>query len=154
MCGGRLRAHTERMRRGWIAAVLAALMVGGLFAVTAALASGPAGETTAATPARDADDPRQGDGEGDGEGAGHGRPPWAHSNKAAAIGHGRNAAWKEAWRQLTPAQRERKMKRLADAHAAGMRAWKSCVDAAADDETKRAACERPLPPGLAKKQLD
>lgn len=129
--------------------MLAALVVGGLFAVTAALASGPAGETTAAAAARATDDRDQ----GDGEESGHGPPPWAHSNKAAAIDHGKNAAWKEAWRQLTAAQRARKMTVLADAHAAGMRTWKRCVDAAADDETKRAACEKPLPPGLAKKQL-
>lgn len=150
------------MRRGWIAGVLTALVLGGLFAVTAALASSQAdgdhvaasaanrqaGETTATTTPRDTHDPD----EADGEDAGSGPPPWARSNKAAAMDHGKNAAWKEAWRQLTPAQRARKMTTLANAHAEGMRTWKSCVDAAADDETKRAECEKPLPPGLAKKQ--
>ena len=58
--------------------------------------------------------------------------------------------WKNAWQQLTPAQRSRKMTALAQAHAEGMQAWGDCVDAAGSHSVNLVKCEKPLPPGLAK----
>lgn len=79
-----------------------------------------------------------------------GPPPWAAA-------HGRDGAkadqgWKDRWRALSPAQKARKMEELARAHEEGMRTWTRCVRAAGADTAKRNACEKPLPPGLAKKQ--
>jgi hypothetical protein len=72
---------------------------------------------------------------------GHGPPPWAHGPK------GDHKAWQRAWKKMTPQQREQTMTRLAQEHAAGMRAWVTCKADGRDD------CEKPVPPGLAKKQL-
>jgi hypothetical protein len=70
-----------------------------------------------------------------------GPPPWAHS---AAQGkkakHGL-----DAWKRLTPAQKEALMTRLTREHAAGMKAYSACR---ADG---RKDCKKPLPPGLAKR---
>lgn len=81
---------------------------------------------------------------------GLGPPPWAAA-------HGRDGAkadqtWKDRWRTLTPTQKARKMESLARAHEEGMRTWTRCVQGAGDDTAERSACEKPLPPGLAKKQ--
>ena len=81
-----------------------------------------------------------------------GPPPWAQSHEKD---HGRSAdkhAWHEAWKQLSPEQKEQRMKELSKAHEEGMRAWGQCVEDAGGDRAKRAKCEKPLPPGLAKKQ--
>lgn len=80
-----------------------------------------------------------------------GPPPWAHAGKSNGKGAADKHAWKEAWKKLTPAQREAKMTALAKEHAEGMRQWSACVEAAAGDAAKRAECTKPLPPGLAKK---
>ena len=69
-----------------------------------------------------------------------GPPPWAHG-RAKAKGHGPGKAWKE----LSPAQRSDLMKRLTTQHAQGMKAFGECVQAGRSD------CEKPLPPGLAKR---
>ena len=71
-----------------------------------------------------------------------GPPPWAHS---AAKGKGAKHGL-DAWKRLTPAQREALMTRLTREHAAGMKAYSACR---ADG---RKDCEKPLPPGLAKRQ--
>lgn len=79
----------------------------------------------------------------------HGHPPpWAHG-----AGRGSDPSWKDAWKVLTPAQRAAKMAELAQRHADGMKKFAACVEAAGDDSAARASCERPLPPGLAKKRL-
>lgn len=102
------------------------------------------------------------------EGEEHGPPPWAAARGQDARDHGSgpppwaaahgregakaDQAWKDRWRALSPAQKARKMEELARAHEEGMRTWTRCVRAAGADTAKRNACEKPLPPGLAKKQ--
>ena len=71
-----------------------------------------------------------------------GPPPWAHS--AAKGKHAKQGL--DAWKRLTPAQREALMTRLTREHAAGMKAYSACR------AEGRADCEKPLPPGLAKRQ--
>ena len=44
------------------------------------------------------------------------------------------------------------MKALAKAHAQGMEKWGDCVSAAGTDREERAECEKPLPPGQAKRR--
>ena len=91
-------------------------------------------------------------------------PPWAHGGEHGVHGkqgkhgkkEGRGAdkrAWKKYWHNLTPAQRAAKMAELAQAHADEMKKFAACVKAAGDDKSKIADCEKPLPPGLAKKRL-
>lgn len=95
-----------------------------------------------------------------------GPPPWAHAGKdgrkhekadedekSDKADKADKQAWKKYWHDLTPAQRAAKMAELAQAHADGMKKFAACVKAAGDDQARRAACARPLPPGLAKKQL-
>jgi hypothetical protein len=74
----------------------------------------------------------------------HVKPPWAggrHGKDRAA-----KDAWKKQWQKLSPEQRARKSAQLARDHAEGMKRWKACVAAGRDD------CEKPWPPGLAKKR--
>ena len=76
------------------------------------------------------------------EGDRGGPPPWASSmarGKHHKLGH-------DAWNHLTPAQREDLMTRLAREHSAGMKAYRACR------AESRTDCEKPLPPGLAKRQ--
>jgi len=82
-----------------------------------------------------------------------GPPAWsrAHQNHRQGMKGHSGKAWKDAWHALTPAEREAKMRALAKAHAKGMQNWADCVAAARADATKRAACTKPLPPGLAKR---
>jgi hypothetical protein len=71
-----------------------------------------------------------------------GPPPWAHS-----VGAGKkDKSGLDAWKQLGPAQREVLMARLTREHSDGMKAYGACRD------DGRADCEKPLPPGLAKRQ--
>ena len=84
---------------------------------------------------------------------GLGPPPWANAGGRLGAQHGKaTQSWKDDWRALTPAQRAQKMTALSRAHEQGMRKWTRCVRAAGTDTAKRRACEKPLPPGLAKKQ--
>jgi len=84
---------------------------------------------------------------------GLGPPPWAHAGGRLGVQRGKAAqSWKDVWRALTPAQRTQKMAALSRAHEEGMRKWTRCVRAAGTDGAKRRACEKPLPPGLAKKR--
>ena len=74
--------------------------------------------------------------------SGHGPPSWAqqaHADKA------KDKAWKDAWKELSPARKADLMKKLAHEHAEGMKAFSYCVEAGRSD------CERPLPPGHAKR---
>ena len=118
--------------------VAAALLVGGVVAA-ATQGSHPSGDevTRSAASSAEAGDP----------------PAWAraHKNHPARSGHA-DKSWKEAWHAMTPAQREERMTELARAHRQGMRQWAECVAAAGDDRGQRGACEKPLPPGLAKRR--
>jgi hypothetical protein len=70
----------------------------------------------------------------------HGPPPWAH-------GHGATGQDKSLtkWKAMTRAQQRATMDRLVREHAAGMKKFSACVEAGRRD------CEKPLPPGLAKR---
>jgi hypothetical protein len=80
-------------------------------------------------------------------------PAWARAHKHHATGPPGHPdkAWKESWHAMTPAQREQRMTELTRTHRQGMRQWQECVAAARDNAAERKACEKPLPPGLAKK---
>ena len=69
-------------------------------------------------------------------------PPWASS--VARGQHHKHGH--DAWKRLTPAQREDLMTRLAREHTVGMKAYRACRSESRTD------CEKPLPPGLAKRQ--
>jgi hypothetical protein len=133
------------MKRWLAAGVLVALALA--VSVTAALTMGSNGsggvQQVAAQDPDDASPPgRQGEGpRGAHENRGHGPPPWAHGREAD-----KSPGWRSQWRAMTPRERERTMRRLAEEHAEGMKAWAACVADARDD------CEKPLPPGLAKMQ--
>lgn len=133
----------------WVLA--AALCLGAL------LVTGVAGVAvvTEDTPSLASDEPQRPEGE-----RSHGPPPWVHGDETGpgAGKHGDkpwkpgkpSKQWKQRWRGLDGEQRADLMADLAREHARGMRRWADCVKAA-DDGAQRADCERPLPPGLAKK---
>jgi hypothetical protein len=133
----------------WFAGICALGLLGGLSTAVAALAPG---ESRTAVPslAHAADDPKSNKAK-ERHGMGLGPPPWAHGAGTDAEPGGKDPTWKQAWRELTPAQREDKMTALAKEHSDGMARWEQCVAAAGEDRQKRAECEKPLPPGLAKK---
>ncbi len=152
------------MRKSLLVGLLVALLVSG-FAGAAAVAvrgdgraqaspsssstHGDDAQTEQGKPERDKADRDKAD-------RGHGPPPWAGRDKAGRDnrGHGKPADddWRAAWKALTPAQREARMQALAKAHDEGMQRWLACVTDAGTDQAKRKACEKPLPPGLAKRQ--
>ena len=120
-------------------------------ALTVALvwfAAGPSGEQprSPAVAAAQHDEAEQRGDEGRKAPAGHGPPSWAQG-RGGGHGPGDERAWREAWKGLTSKQREETMSRFAQEHTSGMRAWRTCVSAGRGD------CEKPLPPGLAKKRL-
>lgn len=132
----------------WLSAAVAVLVTVALVW----LGAGFSGDEPATVPAAAAadDDDAEGTEEPSDRGreasAGHGPPAWAEgAGGGDAPGHDR--AWHEAWKAMTPTQREQTMARFAEEHASGMRAWAQCVSEGRDD------CEKPLPPGMAKKQL-
>src|SRR5215216_2383636 len=100
------RAHTGRMKRRLVAAAIGVLMVGTMstaaFAMTAL-----ADDDTAKTKVEKAD-----------HGQHLGRPDWAQGGKAdkGKGNKGPDAAWKKAWKELTPEQRAAKMAELAQEH--------------------------------------
>ena len=130
--------------------VAAALLVGGVVAGATQTSRG-SGEEAAAGSSAEA---RQGHSPGTKVKKPPGPPAWAHAHKPhSGDGPDRaDKAWKDAWHAMTPAQREARMTALARAHRQGMRQWAECVAAAGDDATQRSACEKPLPPGLAKRR--
>jgi hypothetical protein len=93
-----------------------------------------------------------GDGTGRGQGAGHGQGWKKHVEKKKADkqteppgkARGRHGPG-SAWKALTPAQKAKKMAELSREHADAMQKWAACVAAGRDD------CERPVPPGHAKR---
>ena len=150
MGSSRPTADNRRMRRIWVTALVSGLLVCVPTAATV-LAKGtqdspPAADALAmARTGADIDERR------DKERLGP--PPWAHvgGERGAQRGKG-TQSWKDDWRALTPAQKAQKMAVVTRAHRQGMRKWSRCVGAAGSDSAKRRACEKPLPPGLAKKQ--
>jgi hypothetical protein len=158
------------MGRTWLACLLGAVLVGGLPTTVSLVATDQSANDHRTAPAAsqrtapagasaepgdtdvDADD--KSDRKQQTGGRGFGPPPWAHWQGRQGQGgeDGAGASWKDAWRKLTPAQRARKMATLAKTHTEGMRKWADCITAAGNDPAKRAACEKPLPPGLAKRQ--
>ena len=147
-----------------MAAVAAAvLLVVGLPVVAVALGGGsdrPVAQGFAAGPTATADDDDPADQtesdeqraakgkDHDARGHRHGPPRWAQGH--GANGHGAKKPGKaalEAWKKLTPAQKAKRMAELARVHADGMERWAGCVAAGRTD------CERPVPPGLAKRAL-
>jgi hypothetical protein len=136
------------MRRSWALSLLTSILVAGIIAVLAVAAVRPDTGASVAPAAAAADDER--DEPGKGEDMGGGPPPWAHANGQGKA-HGADHAWKEAWTELTPAQKRERMAGLVRAHEQGMARWADCVAAAKNDPSERASCEKPLPPGLAKK---
>jgi hypothetical protein len=131
------------MRRGWalvavaVVAVAFALLLNGLGDPTPASAAGG----TTAQRGDDSEAERSGKPDRDELGDhGHGPPSWAHGARQD------DHAWKKAWAALTPAEREKRMRALAEEHARGMRQWHRCV------ASGHGACQKPMPPGLAKKQ--
>ncbi|MDQ4052899.1 MAG: hypothetical protein M3237_09380 [Actinomycetota bacterium] len=144
------------MRRSWLFSLIGGSLVGALiFAVILAGAQTGHGKRLAATAAQsaavageDGEDGEAGEAGENGKREGHGPPPWA--GKKGAKGSS-DQSWQEAWRALSPAQRKQKMAALVKAHAQGMQKWGRCVAAAREDASKRAGCEKPVPPGLAKR---
>jgi len=149
--------------RTWLASLLGTTLVAGALTAVVLIApnasssaSSAPSETVRATDSADADSAvgaNEKPDTNDDHGLSLGPPSWAH-------GHGRHGngtksiqdnAWKNAWQQLTPTQRSNKMAALAKAHAEGMRAWVDCVAAAGKSSVNLAKCEKPLPPGLAKR---
>jgi hypothetical protein len=148
--------------RTWVmaAVVAAVLLVVGLPVVAVALGAGSDGAVAQAfaagpTATADEDDQTEGDGQRgakvkdhDARGHRHGPPSWAQGH--GANGHEEKKPGKaalEAWKRLTPAQKAKRMAELARVHADGMERWADCVAAGRTD------CERPLPPGLAKREV-
>lgn len=137
----RREAHSVRVKR-WLTA-----MVAGLILATAAgsglvlLGTGPAAEATdPGTVARQFGSGAADDKERDAD-RGHGPPLWSYGH-AKMSHHGPGKLWKV----LSPGQRHDLMKRLSRAHAEGRKAFADCVQAG------RSECEKPLPPGLAKRR--
>lgn len=147
----------------WVVAVtmcLGALLVATVVVVTTAQ-DDPEDASLAAVATQDDDTGPPGRERGE-RGDGKGPPPWAHGGEGSPPWAGKHSEkswkpgkppkeWKQRWRGLSEEQRADLMADLAREHAAGMRRWAECV-ADAGDRAARADCERPLPPGQAKKR--
>lgn len=135
------------MRSTWAAAGAGVLLLAGLTTVNAVAGSEqePTRDRAEASARAGADDRGK-------------PPPWAHGRKhrdGAADKHGKGKpdhSWKAGWKAMTPAERQARMDELAKEHADGMRAFEKCVADARKDAARRAACEKPLPPGQAKRR--
>ena len=140
------------------AACLVALLLAGVAVVTAAQDDTDDASLAAVATQDETGPPGRERGErGDGHGpptwvhGGDGSPPWAGKPGEKSWKPGKpSKEWKQRWRGLSEEQRADLMADLAREHARGMRRWADCVKAA-DDRAQRVGCERPLPPGLAKK---
>jgi hypothetical protein len=148
------------MMKHWLPSLLGTALVAGVLTAVVLIApnasssasSAPSGIARLSDSADADEDANEKADASDEHGRSLGPPSWAH-------GHGQHGdsgkpiqdkSWKDAWQQLTPAQRSKKMTDLAKAHAEGMRAWADCV-AAGKSGVNLAKCEKPLPPGLAKR---
>jgi hypothetical protein len=151
------------MMRRWVPSLIGTTLVGGVLTAVvliapnaSSLASGSPSGTARTTDSADADSADGTDEKAD-TNENHGRalgpPSWANAHGRHGNGSKPSQAndWKDAWQQLTPAQRSNKMASLAKAHADGMRAWGDCVAGAGKSMVNLEKCEKPLPPGLAKR---
>jgi len=138
--------HTAGVRRSSVVLVVGGLVVCVLAAAAVLLLGTPDPSPASASNALTRVDDDEHD-----EGPGFGPPSWSHAGGRGQV-TGERHAWQEVWQALTPAQRSRTMAALARAHEEGMHAWNRCVRDAAGDRAQAQACEKPLPPGLAKKQ--
>ncbi len=118
-------------------------------AVQAALADSAVGIANVSLSADDDpadDDPADGEREGQERGdQGQGPPPWANNDHDKQKAHGKATGGNDAWKQLSPAARADLMTTLVKEHKRGMRTFATCQEAGSSP------CEKPLPPGLAKK---
>jgi hypothetical protein len=135
------------MARNGGVSLLGTILVSGLVAAVVLVAANQTDRGGSVAQAAGATAAQQDEAENDDGGGGP--PPWAHAG-GQGKGHGADT-WKEAWKKLTPAQKQKKMAALVKAHEQGMLKWAGCVAAAGNDASKRATCLKPLPPGLAKK---
>ena len=132
--------------RQWLAAMVAGLLLAAAGASalllldndSTAVATDP-GSAGRQAVAADDEDERAGD-------RGHGPPPWAHGLAKLKVKHHEPAKASKPWKALSPDQRHDLMVRLSREHAAGMKAFSTCVKAGRD------GCEKPLPPGQAKRR--
>ena len=160
----------------WVVAValcLGALLVAGVVVTTTAQDDDADDAlTTVATRDDDAEPPRHRRGT-EGRSDRYGPPPWVRGGPSPWAGWPGESwkagkpskpskpskpgkpskQWHRQWRGLSEAERDDVMADLARKHAAGMRRWSDCVKESDDrsDRTDRTDCERPLPPGQAKK---
>lgn len=148
----------------WVVAVamcLGALLVAGVVVTTTAQDDDADDAlTTVATRDDDAEPPRHRRGT-KGRSDRYGPPPWVRGGPPPWAGW-QGESWKPSkpskppkpwhrrWGGLSEEERDDIMADLARKHAAGMRLWSDCVKES-DDRTDRTGCERPLPPGQAKK---
>lgn len=141
-------AHTVSMKRWLVPALVAAVILAlGVFAAVSSKESDDSDDTrNTASNSRKHQDGKHSDNRGgrvkaDREDMGNGPPSWAHSKKGKP-----DKAAREEWRELTPGQRRALIDELIREHAEGMKEWRECVLDERDD------CERPFPPGLAKRR--
>ena len=143
--------------RTWILAAVAALVLAGVPAAAVVLTSGDSrAERTTGS--------HQDDGPPHGNAWGHHRADKPGSKDDTQAERRAERAERKAERRQerlerrqergsrVDADRAGEMAELAQEHADGMKAWAACVKEAGDDPAKRAACVKPLPPGLAKKR--
>ena len=147
---------------GVVALCLGALLVAGVVVTTTAQDDDADDAlTTVATRDDDAEPPRHRRGT-EGRSDRYGPPPWVRGGPSPWAGwpgeswkSGKpskpSKQWHRQWRDLSEAERDDIMADLARKHAAGMGRWGDCVKES-DDRSDRTDCERPLPPGQAKKR--
>ena len=139
------------MKRWLVPALVAAVVLAlGVFAAVSSKESGNDDTKNSASHGRKHSDDKHSDKRGgrvkaDNADKGHGPPAWAHSKKGKP-GKAAREEWREEWRKLTPAQRRTLIDELIREHAEGMKEWRECVLDERDD------CERPFPPGLARRR--
>lgn len=128
------------------AGLLAVLAVAVPVVVATLSGNGGSGQAVAAVdPDTDADIDTKADA---GEAGRGGPPPWAHAGGKDKADKGAKHAKDslDAWKSLTPAEREKLMTRLSQEHEDGMKTYQACRTEGRTD------CVKPLPPGLAKRQ--
>jgi hypothetical protein len=144
-------AHTDRMKKSLFAGLLVAVIVSGFSGVTALVLSADSSTRASSTDVKT----RDADGKSalrDDHSRGFGPPAWAKAEKPKHHARPLDDDWRTAWRALTPAQRKSRMQALAKAHTEGMQKWHACATKAGTDSAKRATCEKPTPPGHAKRR--
>ena len=136
-------AHTVSMKRWLVPALVAAVILAlGVFAAVSSKESNDSDDAkNSASHGRKHADDKGAKGKAERDDMGNGPPSWAHSKKGKP-----DKAAREEWRELTPAQRRALIDELISEHAEGMKEWRECVLDERDD------CERPFPPGLAKRR--